>query len=603
MTRAARIGFLIGMIGGALEPLELLSERVLLSRLIFVGPDIVWLSPLMSGVLAAGAAMVALSLLRWVRPAWAEASVYAVPCAIVAITVLLHVPGVHRVALALVGLGLGLRLGAVLEQHGPRVDRMARMAWPLLLLLAVIGAAGVRVGARIQDKAAAPMAARDSRPNVLVVVLDTVRSYDVSAHGFEQDTTPFLKSLAARGTRFDQAYSVSPWTAPGHAGMFTGRWADELPVGWHTQLGHGYRTLADELSDLGYRTGAVVANTEYASREVLGQGFQFFSDYRLTAGRLGIVTALQKWVLTETVLNRIWLRRDYPERVDADEVTGEFMTWLDRGAGQDRFFAFLNYFDAHAPYHPPRETWDQFLPAGTPHLPVQVEVRDAWTPEQVDLSHQAYRAAVRHLDAKLAELFAQLDARGLLSNTIVIVTSDHGEEFYEHGVMGHGNSIHVQGLAVPLVMVWPGHIPAGRIVNAPVSTRQIPATIMSLLGESAAFPGPSLDQSWRSDAVNAAASDETLRFEVRYAPGLPAAYPVSGGTLTAVLQSGFWHLASPTGHEELYDAVADRRQTHDIIADPKYLGVLNRMRQVHEAVMPEWFEPPSTAPIPATPGR
>jgi arylsulfatase A-like enzyme len=226
-------------------------------------------------------------------------------------------------------------------------------------------------------------------------------------------------------------------------------------------------------------------------------------------------------------------------------------------------------------------------------------VRDAWTPDQVTEARGAYHAALKHLDSKLAELFGQLEARGLLSNTVVVVTSDHGEEFYEHGVMGHGNSIHVQGLAVPLIVVWPGHIPAGRVVESPVSTRQLPATILGLLGETAVFPGPSLAQSWLPEAADTRASTETLRFEVRYAPRLPASYPVSGGTLTAVLQSGFWHLASPTGKEELYDAVGDQSQTRDLLADPGYTDVLNRMRRVHEEVMPEWFEPPSSARGPA----
>ncbi len=584
IARAARAGFVIGATVGAIEPLVVGIRKLVFGRLVFVGPDFWWLAPLVTAVLAAIAAVTAVAGATLVRPRWAGRAEVSAPMVLAAGSALLVVPGLHYAAAWLAALGIGLQAGRWLEPRRAAFERVASRAWGALIAVPLLIGVAIRVA---PAASAAPVpAAGPDRPNILLVVLDTVRPYELSAYGFEHDTTPFLKTLAQRGTRFAQAFSVSPWTGPGHAGMFTGRWADELSVDWMIPLDRRFPTLAEALDGLGYRSGAVVANTEYASREVLGAGFEFFSDYRLTPGRLTTVTALEQWLWGRS-LPQVWTRRyDSPNRVRAPEVTREFLDWLDGEPADRPFFAFLNYFDAHAPYFSPRAHWDRFVPSGADYRPMQLPARKDWTPEEVERLRRGYLASLSYLDEQLQNLFVDLERRGVLTNTLVIVTADHGEEFHEHGVMGHANSLHVQGLEVPLIVVWPGQVPAGRVVTRPVSTRQIPATIWEILGQPVVFPGPSLAAAWRSVGDGSLISDELFRFEVRFAPGLPDSYPVSEGPLSAILQAGFWHLISAEGSERLYDALDDPLQRHDLAADDRYRAVLARMRAAHEGVAP-----------------
>src|SRR6185295_8298520 len=150
------------------------------------------------------------------------------------------------------------------------------------------------------------------------------------------------------------------------------------------------------------------------------------------------------------------------------------------------FFAFLNYFDAHAPYFPPEPFWSQALP-GEPRRP-HLEPGGG-TPQRAAASRRLYQAAIRYLDQELGALLDSLRVRRTLQQTIIVVAGDHGEEFFEHGLMGHGNSLYAPAVRVPLLIVWPGHVPAAR-VSAPVSLSGVAPTLLELAGLASPFPAP-----------------------------------------------------------------------------------------------------------------
>ncbi len=212
-----------------------------------------------------------------------------------------------------------------------------------------------------------------------------------------------------------------------------------------------------------------------------------------------------------------------------------FFDWLDDDDRRDRkrpFFAFMNYYDAHGPYHPPAP-YDTMFSGWEP--PTRDSETRQFTPEEVSGLVDEYDGALTYLDSKLGELFAGLERRGLLENTIVIVTADHGEEFNEPGQMNHGNTLYFPSLHVPLILAG-GSVPRGGRVADPVTLRDVPATVLDLVGAPAMtqLPGASLTRHWGGewgwDSLGGAVASPIFG-ELDYAQNLPPSLPVSKGAM------------------------------------------------------------------------
>jgi arylsulfatase A-like enzyme len=202
-------------------------------------------------------------------------------------------------------------------------------------------------------------------PNVLLIVLDTVRADHLSVYGYPRGTTPTLERLAARGIRFDEARAPAPWTLASHASFFTGRWPHELGVQWLTPWQGNFPTLAEYLGARGYATAGFVANAGYCSYETgLARGFTHYEDYVLARlGSLrtaGLVDAAVK-TFGELTLpldqGRLHSPRDVVgdwffsgERKRAEQINRDFLDWFARRREPGRpVFVFLNYLDTHTP--------------------------------------------------------------------------------------------------------------------------------------------------------------------------------------------------------------------------------------------------------------
>lgn len=553
---AAVVGFWFGLIAGLVEVLWTGGRRLGLGRLVFVPEYWWWTAPLASAVF--GAIVVGLLATPFSRrPDRHRAVGFAAGASLVAIGGLVLIGGLHRGAAVLLGIGIGIRAGTWLaERRG--VDRfLRRSVAPLAIIGPIVAVLAFRLPARGGTPGLAPSRAM---PNVLLIVLDTVRAIELSLYGAPWRTTPAIDRFARGGVVFDRASSTAPWTAPSHASLFTGVLPEASAIDWFHPLERSQPTLAETLAALGYETAGFVANTEYASQETgLARGFATYEDHELNAAHLIRATRLMRTIVG--VADRLAGPHDLPGRIEAATINERFLRWLD-DRRERPFFAFLNYYDAHAPYYAPEPFWSRFVP-DAPRRPLDNSPRDHWDPDEVRLQRQAYAAGLGYLDFRLGELLDTLRARGILDNTIVIVTSDHGEEFHEHQAMGHGHTLHRPSVHVPLIIVGPGGVPAECRLDAPVSGRDIPATVMDLLAQPSRFPGSSLVPLWtdRGDPARA-----VVRTQVDRSINLPARYPVSGGPIVGVERGRFRMIQEPQ-RTMLFDLVADPLERRDLSAD------------------------------------
>jgi arylsulfatase A-like enzyme len=486
---------------------------------------------------------------------------------------LLNLP-LKGVATLLLAAGLGRVLASMVAACGPRRRRWGRYSLiGLAGALAIVAAVTIGRQALAESRALARLPAPPSgAPNVLLIVMDTVRARSLSLYGSARDTTPQLTRWAARGVRFDRAVAPACWTFPSHCSLFTARWPFELNAHSQLVLNTSHPTLAEFLAARGYRTAGFAANTSYCSAESgLGRGFARYDDYPLSPETILGSTALGRWI-TQNVFsyrdfyNQKWIL--YQSR-DARRINRAFLDWAPRRRGEDRpFFAFLNYLDAHEPYLVPEEHTARFgvRPGSRREYEMLLGYWDLdkthISPRDVELARDGYDDCIAFLDGQVGSLLDELERRGVLDQTVVIITSDHGEEFGERGVFDHGYSLYLDAIHVPLVILAPT-APAGRSIAAPVSLRDLPATVLDLIGPSgdSPFPGRSLAAHWRTPPGAApprttpAVSEGgllSIGLDPRRGPG-----PTQRGYTMSQVASGWHYFRDSNGAEGLYDLAAD----------------------------------------------
>lgn len=394
-------------------------------------------------------------------------------------------------------------------------------------------------------------------PNVLLVVLDTVRAQSLSLYGYGKPTSPQLERIAQNAIVFNNAQATSPWTLPSHASMFTGRFPHELSCGWVEPLNAAYPTLAEVLTDAGYETAGFVANLDYCNREFgLNRGFILYEDYKASLGEMvgdsALAGAIARELLPAIGDNQILGRKD------AASINHDFLSWLNRRKASHPFFAFLNYYDAHDPYIPQKEFAREFMTVPSSGV-VPFNKMDSITPKVTKGLEEAYDASIAYLDQQVGLLYDELARKGVLDDTLVIITSDHGEQFGEHQLYSHGNSLYRPLLHIPLMMFLPGQFSNRIALEDEVSLHEIPATVMELLGlqTNFQFPGKSLSRFW-SDVINRNSEEKPLLSEVKKGLVAPTWYPSSRGDMRGLIyQSVKYIINYGTGEEELYDLKND----------------------------------------------
>jgi arylsulfatase A-like enzyme len=542
-----------------------------LNRFIGLGWVIVWMIPLANAV-----ALGSIAGIAWVVAGIAGRRATGVRIAIFAmawpavLSPLLLFSQLHGLAAVALSAGVATQLTRLIDRQADRANRLVLLSAPSLVLLTVLGAIGVHGGRWLNERLALSelSAAPAGAPNVVLVILDTVRSMSLGVYDPALETTPGLEGIAAEGVTFERAIATASWTLPSHGSLLTGRLPRDLDGGWTRRLQGTHPTLAGELGRVGYRTAGFVANYLYTGRESgIARDFAHYDDYQITVQQI-----LRSSAIVRRLFKHGWVRDrlgfyDHLGRRPGRSVSDRFLDWLETsGPEAGPFFAFLNYFDAHAPYLPPSPHAERFgVPVGRDPLIVYQASEKDFPIEQLEAELAAYEAGIAALDAELDRLIGQLRALGVLDNTVLIVTSDHGEEFNEHGRLGHGETPYMPTVHVPLVMRFPDRIPAGGSVDHAVSIADIPATILDLAGiREHGLPGASL-----IDAVGVRAA------------GYPAITEVDRAQ--AVVAGGY-HLLLDVDDVpvRLYDIEADPLEQHNLLPDSTLAPAVACLRSLIE---------------------
>jgi len=309
------------------------------------------------------------------------------------------------------------------------------------------------------------------RFSVVWIVLDTVRADYLSCYGHDRPTTPRLDALAARGLRFERAISPASWTLPAVASMLTGLYAESHGV-LHTEqrLGEEQLSIVEVLAGAGYTTGGVVSGTFTDSFWGFDQGFDEYDD-------LGMVVDDAEGGGTSIEAMEERAHR----RVTSPEVTDKALDFLERNADR-RFFLFAHYFDPHGDFVEHAGFSERFGPR--PAADARFGRFDP-DPAETARLRGLYEGEIAFTDHHIGRLLARLEEAPFAGEVVVVVTSDHGEEFYERQWLGHGNSLFNELVRVPLILHVPGVAP--RVVEDPVTTVDLAPTLMELCAVGSEF--------------------------------------------------------------------------------------------------------------------
>jgi arylsulfatase A-like enzyme len=551
--------------------------------------DFAWMAPV-ANILYALAGLACVVMVGVVRRTGTRAAVaVGVFAGLLCATVGYDLEGLHRGAVLLLAAGVGIQAYRFADH--PRARRFYVFVPSTAAIMAfVVGYWGIgwRVGEARRESAA--VAALPGTPpgalNVLLLILDTVREQSTGLGDSTLATTPALDAFARRAVTFQQAIAPAPWTLPSHASFFTGRLPIELTADFGIPLDTKYPTLAEYLAARGYVTAGFVGNLLFATRASgLGRGFIHYDDFPVDFGQVILSSGIGRAVAGATWLRRIIGNHELLNRRHAANVTAAFLDWQARSAGRP-FFAYVNLFDAHEPYFPkgrsgsvlaPGPKWTRYEHEDGLHTGSSAWITEKWTltPDQVAIHAGAYQRAVSLADREVGRLLAELERRGLLEHTLVIIAADHGEQVGEHRLFEHINSLYLPSLHVPLVIASPS-LPRGIRVSETVSLRDLPATVVDLLGlaKDSPFPGRSL-----ATRLTAPGIGDTAFSLLRQGTVRQEWYPVGRGPAMFSLVAGDRHyIQNGDRSEELYDVRNDPGEVKNLVADPAEAERLLQLR-------------------------
>jgi arylsulfatase A-like enzyme len=403
-----------------------------------------------------------------------------------------------------------------------------------------------------------------ARPDVVLVSIDSLRADHLGAYGYTRPTSPTIDRIAASGVRFDQAISTTSWTLPAHAALFTGLYDSA-----HGLVDNGQRmadahvTLAEVLRDHGYHTAGFFGAPYLHPTFGLDQGFDVYQNCMTPE------LASAESARADSFSASSFAHTD----VTGPRTLAAVQAWLE-DLDERPVFMFLHLWDVHYDYIPPREYVQRFDPdyAGpidgrnfyyNPAIHPGMPARDR---EHVIA---LYDGEIRFTDDILGRVLDALEQRGRLRNAIVVVTADHGEEFFEHGFKGHQRTLYDEVVRVPLVVSWPGHLPGAVVVEDPVRLIDVMPTVLALAGLPAPprVQGRDLAPLWRGEPL----AEEPALTELL----------VAGRSLRALRTARHkWFAQAPEQPAHGYDLARDPGEQHPIQAPKDELARgLQRLRQ------------------------
>jgi len=312
----------------------------------------------------------------------------------------------------------------------------------------------------------APAAVRlPTRPtNVVLVSIDSLRADHLHCYGYDRATSPTLDRLATDGTRFATAYSVSSWTLPSHATMLTGLYPlSHGAIESNRRISPHAPTLATQLRRTGFATAGFVSYEFLRRRYGFDVGFDLYDDFTTDLD----TEAQERTARTGPLLNQ------------------QIIPWIEAHRSRP-FFLFVHYFDVHWDYDPPPPYDTMFDPdyEGPDLRPFldNPAIHRGMPKRHLEHLIALYDGEIRFTDDVLRQVVESLERSGIAEDTLLIVTADHGDEFFEHGDIGHSKTLYDEVTRIPLIVRWPRGIPGARSVGVPVSLVDLAPTIYELLG-------------------------------------------------------------------------------------------------------------------------
>jgi len=488
-AQALGLGFLIGALLALAEGYAIIRS----SELGFVSPTRELLAmELRYGIALAVVALILAQLLRRKALATVAAATFGFGCAVLAgwwvnkellDSSRYYEPRSLAASAAVVAVAVALAFAC--RWLAARHARIATLALAAAVVVPPWLAKSSIAAAAAAEAAPAAGPAGRSLPDVTLIVIDTLRADQLSCYGNPRPTSPVLDDLAAHGTRFEQCISQAPWTRPSMASLHTGLFPTSHGCNdLRDALSKDAWTLAEALHAAGYVTAGFSANDNVSPTFGFAQGFDTFWNTSLQ--ELARFTMYGR--LRHFFLKRVLHVNAEETHDDAELVTEHAIGWL--GPGRERpVFTYVHYLDPHWPYEPP-----EFLLEGTPpkvysYDPLMsVQSRFPFgslpemSPEGIASGLTYYDAEIRFCDRAIGRLLAHLKSIGQLGpEDLVIVTADHGEQFYEHDSWGHGTSMFHEELRVPLIMAGHG-VPPGTVQEQTVRLFDVYPTVLDLAG-------------------------------------------------------------------------------------------------------------------------
>jgi arylsulfatase A-like enzyme len=444
------------------------------------------------------------------------------------------------------------------------------------------------------------------KPNVLLILIETTRADHIGCYGYKRDTTPNIDALASEGVVFENYYTAAPFSGPSKATLATGRFPYNNGVRSMPQrIRSNVTTLAEEFRANGYRTGGFASGLFMGPQYGYHRGFETYECLGIPYDLFRFTTALRGLELT---LNRMtpWYM-DADERVhveDATRAVPRVLNWID-SAPADPFYCLLEFNEPHLDYIPPppfdsrfTENYPEYTlmkDISTRKIPRYDVIYDfdklGYSERDVAQSIALYDGEIAYVDWAIGNLVSGLRSRGLLDNTVVMVTADHGENFGEHGIYFQHTQLYEAALHVPMVVHYPPKLQPTRVKGLVQEVDVFP-TLMELAGISHEAPldGVSMLRKLDNDVSNYPifAEDDIMRDPVLkkyptyrvYLPGVAGKW--------RMVRDGDWKLIyipkADGGEYELYNVVQDPLERNNRYATEAAIGERLRLR------LDKWME-------------
>ncbi len=314
--------------------------------------------------------------------------------------------------------------------------------------------------------------------HIILITIDTLRTDVLSSYGSEDVKTPNIDNLASDGTRFVNAFSSAPWTLPSFASIMTG-----LPPAIHhtvrgdSKLPDNFKTVAEHMRDSGYYTEAIVSNFFLHPEYNMNQGFL---DYNYYPKRQILIESFGARLIKSVSPDK------FSENISTLGLTDLAADWIKANRDRD-FFLWVHYYDPHLPYEPPLEYISQDAPSGSRignDFQTAGDIRGGKfipTAEEREKIRELYNAEVRYVDDNIGRLLDTIKDLDLYNDSLIILTSDHGEEFWDHGGFEHGHSLYNELIHVPLIIKAPG-ARVNETIDTRVGTQSLMPTILDMTG-------------------------------------------------------------------------------------------------------------------------